>query len=88
MYFYYLKIEFGRNRGSPRIVLGAAGVSKDHFGGIPCRSYFSRISKIMNNYIVECFPFHFLMKLGAIDAEPLPGHGLAIGLFKNVPFAC
>ena len=52
---YGFSFYFGRRRRPPRISLGAAGATKDHFGGILSFSDFSRSPRIREIRIVSVF---------------------------------
>ena len=82
---FYFYISVGRNRGPPRIRLGASGATKDHIGGILCSSGFSRISQIMKHLICKCFSPQFTTKLGAIDAESIPSNFPTIHIYQKLP---
>ena len=51
--FYGFLFDFGRHHGPPRISFGAAGATRDNFGGILCSSDFSRNSKIKKKQLLS-----------------------------------
>jgi len=51
MHLYYFLIDLGRNCGLPRVNFGAAGATRDHFGGILCSGDFPRTTKLIQIYL-------------------------------------
>ena len=86
---YVIPYLFWEHPGGPK---EHPGTTVDQFGGGwglqgPCLMIFLK-SRYHEKSTFACFPWPFLTKLGAIDAESMPGHFPAIGLQKKTGFPC